>query len=188
VLLCPSRWWKAQQGREKSPPEPRVQESARGFRSVKTDTTDTTDIPTDTSDITTDTTSLVKDEEPVPEAVSQESEIKSKKRYILFLGNLALNTTEEAILEHFSKRGVVISQLRLLTHKDTGKPRGCAFAEFSNDRSLKNALKFHRSKLNGKTINIEVTCGGGGCGQGRRQKISSRIQQQRRDKARKTTS
>ena len=112
---------------------------------------------------------------------------KLKRRYILFLGNLSPASTHEDILSHFRKKGVPIKELRLLTHKDTGKSRGCAFAEFESDRVLKNALKFHRSKLNGKTINIEVTCGGGGKGESRRTKIMSRNKRQRSGRAMKST-
>ena len=111
---------------------------------------------------------------------------RDKRRYILFLGNLSPSSTHEDILAHFTKRGVPIKELRLLTYKDTGKSKGCAFAEFANDKTLKNALKFHRSKLNGKTINIEVTCGGGGKGEARKEKITSKNRRQRVSKARKS--
>ena len=121
------------------------------------------------------------------EEKTKQSTSKLKRRYILFLGNLSPASTHEDILSHFVKRGVPIKGLRLLTHKDTGKSRGCAFAEFESDRVLKNALKFHRSKLNGKTINIEVTCGGGGKGKSRKTKIMSKNKRQRSDRARKST-
>ncbi len=111
---------------------------------------------------------------------------KQKRRYILFLGNLSIDATIEDILTHFKKKGVVIKELRLLTYKDTGKSRGCGFAEFTDDRSMKNALKFHRSKLKGKCINIEVTCGGGGKGDQRKTKIESKNRRQRIARAKKS--
>lgn len=110
----------------------------------------------------------------------------SKKRYILFFGNLSEASTHEDLINHFQKRGVPIKELRLLTYKDTGKPRGCAFADFENERCLMNALKFHRSVLNGKTINVEVTCGGGGSSQRRKSKILDKNHHQRIAKARKS--
>ena len=103
-----------------------------------------------------------------------------KKRYILFLGNLPHSATRDDIMEHFSKRGVPIAELRLLTDKETGKSKGYAFAEFSNAKSMQNALKFHRSKLGGRTINVEVTCGGGGKGDKRKNKIRERNRTMRR--------
>ena len=110
----------------------------------------------------------------------------SNKRYILFLGNLSETSTHEDILAHFKKRGVAIKELRLLTRKDSKKSRGCAFAEFETEKSFQNALKFHRSKLNGKTINIEVTCGGGGASVKRKTKILNKNRRQRIKKARKS--
>ena len=103
-----------------------------------------------------------------------------KKRYILFLGNLPHSANRDDIMEHFSKRGVPIAELRLLTDKETGKSKGYAFAEFSNAKSMQNALKFHRSKLEGRTINVEVTCGGGGKGDRRKNKIRERNRTMRR--------
>ncbi len=111
---------------------------------------------------------------------------KQKRRYILFLGNLSVDATEEEILTHFKKKGVVIKELRLLTYKDTGKSRGCGFAEFVDDRTMKNALKFHRSKLKGKFVNIEVTCGGGGKGDQRKAKIEKKNRRQRIARAKKS--
>lgn len=108
----------------------------------------------------------------------------SNKRYILFLGNLSESSTHEDIVTHFKKRGVPIKELRLLTHKDSKKSRGCAFAEFDNEKCFQNALKFHRSKLNGKTINIEVTCGGGGASVKRKTKIINKNRKQRIARAR----
>ena len=110
----------------------------------------------------------------------------SNKRYILFLGNLSETSTHEDIVTHFKKRGVSVKELRLLTHKDSKKSRGCAFAEFENEKCFQNALKFHRSKLNGKTINIEVTCGGGGASVKRKTKILNKNRRQRIAKARKS--
>ena len=103
-----------------------------------------------------------------------------KKRYILFLGNLPRDASQDDIIDHFSKRGVAISELRLLTEKESGKSKGCAFAEFNGNKAMQDALKFHRSKLQGRTINVEVTCGGGGKGNERLKKIRERNRTLRR--------
>ena len=103
-----------------------------------------------------------------------------KKRYILFLGNLPRDAAQDDIIDHFSKKGVAISALRLLTDKESGKSKGCAFAEFSGNKAMQGALKFHRSKLQGRTINVEVTCGGGGKGKERLKKIRERNRTLRR--------
>jgi len=99
---------------------------------------------------------------------------QKKRRYVLFLGNLPLAASREDVMLHFRKRGVHVPEFRLLTHKDSGKSKGCGFMELDSDSSLHNALKFHRSRLNGKTINVEVTCGGGGKGEKRKKKIQDK--------------
>lgn len=117
---------------------------------------------------------------PTEQKESKEDEDANRKRYILFLGNLPHEASRDDIIEHFSKRGVPISELRLLTDRESGKSKGCAFAEFSSGRAMQNAIKFHRSKLQGRTINVEVTCGGGGKGDKRQEKIRERNRKMRR--------
>lgn len=51
----------------------------------------------------------------------------------LFVGNLAFDVTESDVRELFSAAGAV-SQVRIPTDRETGKPRGFAFVDF-NDRS-----------------------------------------------------
>lgn len=108
------------------------------------------------------------------------TETSFKKRYILFLGNLPRTVSRDDVINHFSKRGVPIAELRLLTDKESGQSKGCAFAEFSSTKAMQNALKFHRSKLQGRTINVEMTCGGGGKGKERLKKIRERNRTLRR--------
>ena len=115
-----------------------------------------------------------------PESTATLALTSFKKRYILFLGNLPRGASQDDIIDHFSKRGVPITELRLLTDKESGKSKGCAFAEFSSNKAMQNALKFHRSKLQGRTINVEVTCGGGGKGNERLKKIRERNRTLRR--------
>lgn len=77
--------------------------------------------------------------------------------------------------------------MRILTHKDTGVPRGCAFIEWSNskqhmvrrmdlfakgfflfswfpspDFSRQSALLYHQTMFKGRKINVELSAGGGG--------------------------
>lgn len=106
-----------------------------------------------------------------------------RNRYILFVGNLPYDASAEDILTHFERRGVPMKDIRLLTEKESGKSRGIAFAEFDSAKRMQNGLKLHHTKLNGRRINVEVTCGGGGKSERRRQKIRERnekLQQKKR--------
>ena len=126
------------------------------------------------------TTPPLKSKQKRESMATQAARTSFKKRYILFLGNLPRDASQDDVIDHFSKRGVPITDLRLLTDKESGESKGCAFAEFSSNKAMQNALKFHRSKLQGRTINVEVTCGGGGKGNERLKKIRERNRTLRR--------
>lgn len=130
--------------------------------------------------------------EPVPSTLSAKGgqdakggpkKAKRKKRYLLFVGNLPRTATQEEIVSHFQKRGVCMADFRLLSHKDTGKSKGCGFMEFGSDKAMQNALKFHRSRMLKKRVNVEVTCGGGGKSENRQARISEKNRTLRRKKA-----
>ena len=68
----------------------------------------------------------------------------SKKLYI---GNLPYNITETALREMFTPVGVVDS-VSIITDRDTGRPKGFAFVEMTDDDAAKQAI----SQVNGKTL------------------------------------
>ena len=68
----------------------------------------------------------------------------SKKLYI---GNLPYSVTETALREMFTPVGVVDS-VSIITDRDTGRPKGFAFIEMTDDDAAKQAI----SQINGKTF------------------------------------
>jgi len=90
----------------------------------------------------------------------------SKKLYI---GNLPYNITETALREMFTPVGVVDS-VSIITDRDTGRPKGFAFVEMTDDDAAKQAI----SQINGKTLDnrsitvaearpqVQRSSGGGG--------------------------
>ncbi|KAF5368627.1 hypothetical protein D9758_002311 [Tetrapyrgos nigripes] len=105
--------------------------------------------------------------------------VDDKSRYILFVGNLKYTTSVEAIQSHFSACDPPPT-VRLLTPKVTSstktvaKSKGCAFLEFSHPHALQQALKLHHSQLDGRSINVELTAGGGGNSESRLKKVKER--------------
>jgi nucleolar protein 6 len=102
----------------------------------------------------------------------------NKQRFILFLGNLRYTTTLETIQQHFASCDPP-PKVRLLTPKaasgrTTTKSKGCAFLEFSHRNALQQGLKLHHSDIDGRQVNVELTAGGGGKGEGRLQKLRER--------------
>lgn len=69
---------------------------------------------------------------------------RQRHRYIAFIGNLPFTATGDDLIQQFEKKGVCISQVRLLTDKASGASRGCCFAEFPNARTLQaSSLHYH---------------------------------------------
>ena len=64
-------------------------------------------------------------------------EVTSTKRYILFAGNLPYAASPEDISAHFQKRGVPVTEVRMLTKKGSGESRGCCFLEFDSSKRLR---------------------------------------------------
>ncbi|CUA67543.1 hypothetical protein RSOLAG22IIIB_07425 [Rhizoctonia solani] len=105
------------------------------------------------------------------------------KRFILFVGNLPYTISKAQILEHFSECSPAPA-IRLLTSKSrTGKPqtavqaaknKGCAFLEFSSHEAMQAAIRKHHSELAGRRINVELTAGGGGNSDQRKEKLRVR--------------
>src|ERR1043166_9414095 len=63
----------------------------------------------------------------------------------LFVGNLPFKSSEDTLRAHFAQFGEV-AQVRIMTDRDTGKPRGFAFVEVTNDDEAERAV----AALNGK--------------------------------------
>ena len=87
----------------------------------------------------------------------------------LYVGNLSYSTTESQLRDLFSAHGEVASAT-IVMDRETGRPRGFGFVEFSNDEQAKAAI----NALNGKNIDgRDLTVnearpreGGGGGGRG----------------------
>ncbi|KAF9056571.1 hypothetical protein BJ165DRAFT_537259 [Panaeolus papilionaceus] len=115
------------------------------------------------------------------ETTTDEKKNNGKSRFILFIGNLPYRITKESIAEHFAKCDPPPS-VRLLTPKvppgvqKPTKSKGCAFLEFTHKNAMQQGLKLHQSTLCGRMINVELTAGGGGKGEGRLQKLKERNQ------------
>jgi len=58
----------------------------------------------------------------------------------LFVGNLPYDVTEAELRAHFAAIGP-LSYLSLATDRDTGKPRGFAFVEFSARADAEDAMR-----------------------------------------------
>ena len=87
----------------------------------------------------------------------------------LYVGNLPFSADENAVRELFAQDGREVTEVKLITDRDTGRPRGFGFVEMGNSEHADTAI----STLNGYsmdgrdlTVNVakERTSGGGGGG------------------------
>lgn len=86
----------------------------------------------------------------------------SKKLYV---GNLPFSSTEEDLRGVFERHGSVDS-VAVITDRETGRPRGFAFVEMSEERGAADAIRaLDGSELGGRSIKVDEAQdrqGGGG--------------------------
>jgi len=119
-----------------------------------------------------------KGEEPKPTVtVKNESEdkkryeVKRKRRWILFVGNLHKKVTEDDLRFLFLSKSGEIDEVRFVRDKKTNVFKNCAFVEFKTPKGFKKGKKLHGYDLLGKPMKVEYTAGGGGNTLYRREKI-----------------
>jgi cold-inducible RNA-binding protein len=66
----------------------------------------------------------------------------------LFVGNLSSNTTEADLGGVFSEEGREVKQVKVVTDRETGHPRGFAFVQLAGDSAAKQAM----DALNGREV------------------------------------
>ena len=92
----------------------------------------------------------------------------------LYVGNLPYSTTEDQLMELFSRVGKVDS-VRVMRDMATGRARGFAFVEMGSDDDAQKAIsELHEHQLDGRALVVnearpkpEGGFGGGGGGGGR---------------------
>ncbi len=92
----------------------------------------------------------------------------------LYIGNLTFETTEETLNAALSEGGRAVKDIHIVTDRDTGKPRGFAFAEMANEADAQAAIEALDGKdLNGRNLTVnearerQPRGGSGGRGGGR---------------------
>ena len=87
----------------------------------------------------------------------------------LYVGNLPFSADEDQIRELFAQNGRTVVEVKLITDRDTGRPRGFGFVEMGSSEDAEGAI----SELNGAsfggralTVNEARERSGGGGGRG----------------------
>src|SRR5436190_5626295 len=92
----------------------------------------------------------------------------------LYVGNLPYNTTEAQVRQLFEQAGE-ITEVALITDRETGRPKGFGFVEMATEEAAQEAIKrFNGYSLDNRNLTVnearprEERSGGGGYGGGRR--------------------
>jgi len=89
----------------------------------------------------------------------------------LYVGNLSFQTSDSALRAAFEKNGGKVVEIKIVTDRDTGQPRGFAFVEMSSPAEAQAAIAaLNGTALDGRTLKVneaQERTGGGGGGGGR---------------------
>ena len=88
----------------------------------------------------------------------------------IYVGNLSFDATEEKLRQTFESYGEV-AEVKVITDRDSGRPRGFAFIEMSNQSEAAAAIDgLNGKELDGRTLTVNEARqreGGGGRGRSR---------------------
>jgi RNA recognition motif-containing protein len=74
----------------------------------------------------------------------------------IFVGNLALTTTEQDLRERFEPYGSV-DAIRIMTDRGTGRSRGCGFVEMPDTRAAQTAMDaLNGTSLAGRVLTVNA--------------------------------
>ena len=89
----------------------------------------------------------------------------------LYVGNLPFSTDETAVRELFEQNGRTVEEVKLITDRDTGRPRGFGFVEMGSQEDAEGAIReLDGYSLDGRPLKVNVARerqggrGGGGGG------------------------
>jgi RNA recognition motif-containing protein len=72
----------------------------------------------------------------------------------IYIGNLSFDTTEVQLRQTFEDYGEV-STVKIITDRDSGKPRGFGFIEMSSESEATAAISgLNGHELNGRELNV----------------------------------
>ena len=89
----------------------------------------------------------------------------------LYVGNLPFSADESAVRSLFEQNERKVEEVKLITDRESGRPRGFGFVEMTNDQDADNAIRdLNGHEMDGRQLTVnearERTGGGGGGGGG----------------------
>ncbi len=90
----------------------------------------------------------------------------------LYVGNLPFSADELGVRSLFEQNERKVEEVKLITDRDTGRPRGFGFVEMGNSEDADKAIReLNGHELDGRALTVNearerTTSGGGGGGRG----------------------
>ena len=90
----------------------------------------------------------------------------------LYVGNLSYDSTEDSLRSAFSQDGRTVTEVHIMTDRETGRPRGFGFVEMGSDQDAQGAIQaMDGASVDGRDIKVNEAKerpakGGGGGGGG----------------------
>ena len=88
----------------------------------------------------------------------------------LYVGNLSFHTSEETLRAAFEQDGHKVVEVKIVTDRDTGQPRGFAFVEMESPAAAQAVMSaWDGQQLDGRSLKVneaQERSGGGGGGRG----------------------
>ncbi|KAG6623089.1 cleavage stimulation factor 64-kda subunit [Phytophthora cinnamomi] len=92
--------------------------------------------------------------------MSNKSRASSAKERSVFVGNIPYDVTEDMLKEIFSEAGSVVN-FRLVTDRETGKPKGYGFCEYADGATALSAMRnLNGYEINGRNLRVDFADGG----------------------------
>ncbi|MBB72501.1 MAG: RNA-binding protein [Legionellales bacterium] len=79
----------------------------------------------------------------------------------IYVGNLSYGSTDEDLREFFAQYGD-ISEVKLITDRETGRSRGFAFVTFGNADAAKSALDADGTEFQSRRLKVSMAKEDGG--------------------------
>lgn len=90
----------------------------------------------------------------------------------LYVGNLPFSATDQQLRELFEAGGRAVRDVKLVTDRETGRPRGFGFVEMGSQEEADSAIRaLNGTMFGGRPLTVNEARereGGGGGGGGRR--------------------
>ena len=75
----------------------------------------------------------------------------------LYVGNLPFSADEQQVRELFERNNREVTDVKLITDRDTGRPRGFAFVEMAEQSAADNAISaLNGAEMGGRTLRVDA--------------------------------